>query len=134
MTKKTFCITLITIGVFAIIATLLILICARNSQASNYDALNYQKQLVMNDFNNVYSLDNYTIEEKHDKIAVTLRSRELSATCFFDKEHNFIEAYSDISLLDNHVFSTLLIGLSALIISIMVSALFAGLKHCRFKT
>ena len=133
MKKKTFCIIWIAIGVFAIIATLLVLICVRNSQANSYDALNRQKQLVIDNFDNVYSLDNYTIEEKDDKIAVTLRSGGLSATCLFDKDHKYIEVYSEISLLDKHVFSTFLIASSILIISIVATEIFAGMKHLKFR-
>ena len=133
MKKRTFCIVCVSIGLFAIILTFIMLFVAKNNEANHYEDLNSQKQLIMNNFNNVYSLKNYIIEERDNKIAITLKSGNISATCLFDKEHNFIEVYSTISLLDDHVFSTLLIGFSSLIISLVITALFIGIKHGRFK-
>ncbi len=131
MKKKTFCLICTIIGLLAIIATFLIMLCVKNNQVVDYEYLHSQKQLIKSDFNNVYSLEDYTIEEDNNKIVVTLNSGSLSSTCLFDKEHNFIEEYSTISLVNNHVFSTFLIALTVLIISLTFTVIFAGMRHLK---
>lgn len=99
MTKKTKFLTITLSFIMAtILAASIFVIYAKNVAvaASNdaYTSLSSQRDIIKEDFNKVYSYDNFTIAPADDgyKITLTAPSHDIAMICNYDSNFNYIDS------------------------------------------
>jgi len=112
-------------GVFFIIS-LLFLFDSTPATEKDYQPLIVQQEKIANDFNTVYSYNNYTIAPKENYISVTLSNEQCELICSFDKDLKLKsyekndKAFPKVKAIFGALISGLLLGGGFAIILIMV--------------
>ena len=106
----------IIIGAGILFFALLFLFDTTPASANDYKPLMQQKEAIVQNFNTLYTYDNYTIAPQENNIKVTLSNDQCSLTCLFDKNLNIISckevdlAQSKIAVLGVSLFIGFIVG------------------------
>lgn len=111
MTKKTKFITLTLSFIIAtVLAACIIVICAKNiavaASEESYITLSSQRDVIKEDFNKVYSYDNFTITKNETgyKVALSAPTHDIMMNCNFDSKFNYIDSsYTQPPIIDFYI-------------------------------
>lgn len=134
MTRKGFIIFIILIVAVTMLLSISLLFYAKNCALKEIEDIQTYDLKLKEDFNNVYTLENYTIQPtKNHGVVVILNRGNVTATYHYDNHFNFVSSNIDAYITSSDSIIIISSVIFCMVLGISIAFTYIGLKYARFK-
>ncbi len=134
MTRKGFIIFIILIFAVTMLLSTSVLFYAKNRDLKELEVIQTYDSMLKENFSNIYTLKNYTIQPgKDDGVVVILQRGNVTATYNYDNDFNFVTSNIEAYMASNNSIVLMMTFICTMLLVICIPSIYIGLRYARFK-